>query len=206
MFHVKHSAFFIQPWQQEKLLAYAELLKTYNHLLNLVSRRTREDEFIGHIQECLALAAYPFDTKSSLADWGSGAGLPAIPLAIVRPDVNVYAVDSVQKKILSINAFRRKLDLSNLFTWHGRAENFPSKIKYSVSRGVAPLHTLWNWHLRSATPGGALYCLKGGDLNAERAALEKMDPNAHVKLMPVPGTSRIVVQVKADLNSTEQES
>ena len=206
MFHVKHFTFQIQPPQYEKLLSYAKLLETYNKQLNLLSRRTTESGFIGHIQECLVLAQCPFDAGSILVDWGSGAGLPAIPLAIMLPDVKVFAVDSVQKKILAINTFQRKLNLTNLSTWHGRAEDFSLEIQYSVSRGVAPLSTLWSWHLRNATSGGALYCLKGGDLTVELDALEKMDPNACVRLTPLPETSRVVVQVNSALDSVDKES
>jgi len=202
MFHVKH--FQVQPWQQEKLQTYAELLQKYNQRVNLLSRRTTIKGFSAHIQECLIFATYQFPAGSSLADWGTGGGLPAIPLAIMFPNVSVHAIDSIQKKILAVKAFKRELDLPNLHPWHGRAENFSRIINYSVSRGSSSLRTLWEWHTRAATLNGALYCLKGGDLSAEKKALQTADPMARITLTPLSRTSRFVVQVKSDSPLTDK--
>ena len=200
MFHVKQLHFGLQTQQREKLFAFAQLLLQYNRRLNLVSRRTTDRGFLRHIQECLALAACRFEKGSSLVDWGTGGGLPAIPLAIVFPEVTVYAVDAVQKKIFAINTFKRQLDLPNLQPWHGRAESFVHRINNSVSRATASLCTLWGWHKRAAiqdrTELGALYCLKGGDLSAELEALRKANSSVQVKIKPVPETTRVVVQVR----------
>ena len=200
MFHVKQLHLRLQTQQREKLLAFAHLLQEYNRRLNLVSRRTTDRGFLRHIQECLALAACRFEKGSSLVDWGTGGGLPAIPLAIVFPEVTVYAVDAVQKKIFAINSFKRQLDLPNLQPWHGRAESFVHRINNSVSRATASLSTLWGWHERAAIQDrnelGALYCLKGGDLGAELEALRKANSSVQVKIKPVPETIRVVVQVR----------
>ena len=200
MFHVKQLHLELQTQQHEKLFAFAQLLQQYNRRLNLVSRRTTDRGFLRHIQECLALAAYRFENGSSLVDWGTGGGLPAIPLAIVFPEVTVHAVDAVQKKIFAINTFKRQLDLPNLQPWHGRSERFVHRINHSVSRATAPLCTLWSWHKRAAIQDrnglGALYCLKGGDLSAELAVLRKADSSVQVKIKPVPETTRVVVQVR----------
>ncbi len=200
MFHVKHLHLTLQTQQREKLLAFSELLQRYNRRLNLLSRRTAGKGFMQHIQECLVLAAYRFENGSSLVDWGTGGGLPAIPLAIMFPEVTVHAVDAVQKKIFAINTFKRQLDLPNLQPWHGRAEGFVHRINNSVSRATAPLCTLWSWHERVAIQDrsgvGELYCLKGGDLNAELEALRKAYSGVQIKIKPVPETTRVVVQVR----------
>ena len=200
MFHVKQLHLGLQTQQREKLFAYARLLQQYNKRLNLVSRRTTDRDFVRHIQECLAFATYRFENGSSLVDWGTGGGLPAIPLAIVFPEVTVYAVDAVQKKIYAINSFKRQLDLPNLQPWHGRAESFVHRINNSVSRATASLYTLWSWHERAAIQDrnelGALYCLKGGDLSAELEALKKANSSVQVKINPVPESTRVVVQVR----------
>lgn len=200
MFHVKQLHLELQIQQREKLSAFAQLLQQYNRRLNLVSRRTTNRGFLQHIQECLALAAFRFEKGSSLVDWGTGGGLPAIPLAIVFPEVTVYAVDAVQKKIFAVNSFKRQLDLPNLQPWHGRAERFVHRINHSVSRATAPLCTLWGWHERAAIQDrngpGALYCLKGGDLSAELEALRKANSSVHVKIKPISETTRVVVHVR----------
>ena len=197
MFHVKHFPLPIRPWQREKLRAYANLLQSYNKRLNLLSRRTTAEGFIEHIQECLAFVEQPFTAGSSLADWGTGAGLPAIPMAVMLPDVKVYAVDAAQKKIHAVKAFKRELDLLNLYPWHGRAEEFPFEIQCSVSRATAPLRTLWQWHTCVATSEGVLYCLKGGDLRAEQRELATGFPAIRIKQIPVSGSSRFLVQVRS---------
>ena len=200
MFHVKQLHLELQIQQREKLSAFVRLLQQYNRRLNLVSRRTTDRGFFQHIQECLALAAYGFEKGSSIVDWGTGGGLPAIPLAIVFPEVTVYAVDAVQKKIYAINSFKRQLDLPNLQPWHGRAERFVHRINHSVSRATAPLCTLWGWHeravIRDKNVRGALYCVKGGDLSGELEALRKANSSIQVEIKPVPETTRVVVQVR----------
>ncbi|MCY3594971.1 MAG: 16S rRNA (guanine(527)-N(7))-methyltransferase RsmG [Bacteroidetes bacterium] len=206
MFHVKHFPLPIQPWQQEKLRSFANLLQNYNKRLNLLSRRTTTGGFIEHIQECLAFIEQPFTAGSSLADWGTGGGLPAIPMAVMLPDVKVYAIDAAQKKIHAVKAFQRELDLPNLYPWHGRAEEFPFEIQCSVSRATASLRTLWKWHTRVATSEGVLYCLKGGDLGAEQRDLETAFPAVEIKQMPVPGSSRFVVRVRSVSPPADKES
>ncbi len=197
MFHVKHLPLSMRPWQREKLQTYAKLLQNYNKRLNLLSRRTTTEGFIEHIQECLAFVEQPFTAGSSLADWGTGGGLPAVPMAVMLPEVKVYAVDSAQKKNHAVKAFKRELDLPNLYPWHGQAEEFPFEIQCSVSRATASLRTLWRWHVRVATPGGILYCLKGGDLRDEQKDLAAAFPTVQIKQVPVPESSRFVVQVSS---------
>lgn len=197
----------MQVLQQEKLQLYAELLQRYNQRLNLLSRRTTEQGFRAHIQECLVFARVPFPEGSTLADWGTGGGLPAIPLAIMRPEVKVYAVDAVHKKILAVNAFKRELDLPNLYPWHGRAEEVSFQIQNSVSRWATSLRTLWSWHMRAAAPGGTLYCLKGAaDLEAEQKQLAFTDPDAQVHVTPVSEGMRVLVQVTSRTLPTDRES
>ncbi len=203
MFHVKHFALRMHPSQHAKLLAYAGLLKAYNQKLNLLSRQTTEEGFIGHIRESLILASFSFSKESIVADWGTGGGLPAIPFAIMHPRVQIYAIDSVHKKVLAVKAFKRELELPNLTPWHGRAEEFSVRIHHSLSRGVASLSTLWSWHSQVACSGGTLYCLKGGVLKAEQATLFREFPSAKTTLIPVPDTPRVVVQVCADVSEVE---
>ncbi len=206
MFHVKHFPPSMGEWQRRKLQSYAELLQSYNTRLNLLSRRTTEEGFVEHIVECLTFVEQPYIAESSLVDWGTGAGLPAIPIAIMHPEVKVYAVDAAQKKIHAVKAFKRELDLPNLFPWHGRAEEFPFEIQYSVSRATAPLRTLWQWHTRVARPTGILYCLKGGHLGAEQRDLVTAFPKIQIKQISVLDSSRLLIQVRSASRPTGKES
>jgi len=166
---------------RDKLAAFASLLLSFNKRHNLISRRSEENVFLNHIVHSLAIASKRFHTSATIVDWGSGGGLPAIPLAIAEPSTNVVAVDAIDKKTRAVRSISTRLGIENIIAWNGRAEEWPDSCDYSVSRATAPLSTLWSWHLRVASrnerpevcdiwrPG--LLCLKGGDLKQEIAAL-----------------------------------
>lgn len=176
--------------QIERLRVYEALLREINQHINLVSREDESHLFERHILHSLALTARPFVDDSTLIDWGTGGGLPAIPLAIACPDVRIVAVDAVTKKVHAVRTMARRLGIENLDTWNGPADEFPGRTDYSVSRATAPLSRLWTWHARAArspTSGGlqdtwkpGLLCLKGGDLSDEVAALKKVAPRIAV--------------------------
>jgi len=128
----------------------------------------------------------------SLVDLGTGGGLPGVPLAILRPDIRVTHVDSVQKKTKALADIVRRLGLENSIVLTGRAEELSRNPKYSgqydgvVARAVAPLVDLVKWSKpflkKGVAPGGGsagcgsalracnipfLLALKGGDLETE---------------------------------------
>lgn len=211
MFHVKHPArgsmrvsretpsVSWDPWaqldpvQREQLEHYARLLQELGRRHNLVSRETLPELHRRHLLHCLALTWQPFPPESVVVDWGTGGGLPAVPLAIAFPEVTVHAVDAAQKKVLAVRTMARRLGLTNLHVHRARAESWEGAAHYSVSRATAPLATLWQWHHRVARPLAAspdawppgLLALKGGDLTDELAALERLDPHLHVRLWPL---------------------
>jgi 16S rRNA (guanine527-N7)-methyltransferase len=176
--------------QQDQLRTYAGLLRTFNQKINLISRENEAYIWERHVLHCLNLAAKPFPDGADVADWGTGGGLPAIPLAICFPGVTFHAVDSVGKKIQAVQAMARRLGLTNLHAWNTRAEQWTGQAHYSVSRATAPLLDLWSWHVRVRQPlpfdppAGAwqpgLICLKGGDLTEEIASLRSAHPDAEV--------------------------
>ncbi|HET6567189.1 MAG TPA: 16S rRNA (guanine(527)-N(7))-methyltransferase RsmG [Rhodothermales bacterium] len=194
--------------QHEQLAAYARLLKEFNRKINLISRESEAEIDIRHIRHVLALASKPFPSGSIVVDWGTGGGLPAIPLAICFPDVTVHAVDSVGKKVHAVQAMARRLGLTNLKAWHGRAEQWPGRTHYSVSRATAPLVDLWTWHTRVAEPffpppdvemwQPGLICLKGGDLRAEIDELHLRHPDVGVTVTNLDSDSfeeKVIVEV-----------
>ena len=180
--------------QRDQLASYLDQLLAFNRRLNLISRETEQaDAFERHILHSLALTQRRFPAGSAVVDWGTGGGLPAIPLAIAFPDVTFHAVDAVGKKIQAVRAMARRLGLANLHPWHGRAEAWPGATHFSVSRATAPLCDLWRWHTRAATPldvdvqswSPGLICLKGGDLSEEIAALRAEFPAVRVEKTPL---------------------
>lgn len=166
------------------LKSYADLLLEYNTRVNLISRKSKRDDVEAHIAHCLSILSKPFADGTHVIDWGSGGGLPAIPIAIACPNVNLTAVETTGKKAVAIQHFAEELALDNLTVWRGRAEQFPGKFNYSVSRATAPLLRLWSWHIRGDLPASVseserkpgLLALKGGDLDTEIRNLKSKYP------------------------------
>ena len=177
--------------QQELLSRYEEQLLRFNQRVNLISPETEGAFRTRHLLHCLTLTVRGFPDSSTIVDWGTGGGLPAIPLAICEPEVTVVGVDSVGKKSRAVRTIARRLGLENCFTWNGRAEEWTGDAHYSVSRATAPLAALWQWHRRVAVsleePTGddewptGLLALKGGDLSNEIAALCDADSGAELE-------------------------
>ncbi|PAP76061.1 16S rRNA (guanine(527)-N(7))-methyltransferase RsmG [Rubrivirga marina] len=180
----------LSPAQRDTLDAYVGQLERVNARVNLVARPAGRADLERHVRHCLALAVRPFPDGAVVVDWGTGGGLPAVPLAVAFPDVQVVAVDAVGKKTEAVKLFARRLGLENLDVWNGRAEAYDGPAPHlSVSRATAPLATLWGWHVRARQPMGGqtdgawapgLVCLKGGDLTAETADLGDAAPEAEV--------------------------
>jgi 16S rRNA (guanine527-N7)-methyltransferase len=176
---------------------FAELERialSFNARHNLYSQASTREFRERHLVHSLALAERPFPPGSVIVDWGTGGGMPGLVLAIAFPDLTFHLVDSVDKKVRAVRSMARRLGLENVATHHTRAEEWEGRASHSVSRATAPLHTLWSWHQRvsdyraSRKPEWAagLICLKGGDLSAEVALLQKSDSAARVTVRPLP--------------------
>lgn len=185
----------LTPVQRQQLNAYSEMLRRFNDRVNLISPDTEAEFETRHLLHCLTLSRRDFPVGATVVDWGTGGGLPAIPLAIRYPDVTVVGIDSVGKKVRAVRTMARRLDLGNCFAWKGRAEDWEGEAHYSVSRATAPLATLWQWHRRVAVPletsrdddewAPGLLALKGGDLRSEIEALRADDPSANLERHPL---------------------
>ena len=177
--------------QRATLDAYVAELERVNRRVNLVARPASPDDLRRHVRHSLALAARPFPDGATVVDWGTGGGLPALPLAVAFPAVRVVAVDAVGKKTEAVRLFARRLEVENLEVWNGRAEAYAGPAPhYAVSRATAPLADLWRWYDAVRAQGAeapaacwapGLVCLKGGSLDAEAADLRRQSPGAHVE-------------------------
>jgi len=173
----------VQRKQYEDL---ADLYTYWNSRINVISRKDIESLYRKHVLHSMALAAiFDFKPGMQVMDIGAGGGFPSIPLAIMFPDTEFLAVDSIRKKLSVIEAVANGVRIDNIQVLHSRAEDIRNrKFDCVVSRAVAPLKELWQWTHRIIrnnsevkkqymTPGSdetipcGLICLKGGDLANE---------------------------------------
>ena len=165
--------------QINQFTALKDLYAEWNKKINVISRKDVDNFYLHHVLHSLSIATqFDFPLGYDIMDLGTGGGFPAIPLAILFPDVNFYLADSINKKLKVANAVAKAIDLTNITISHTRAEDIHhKKFDIVVSRAVAPLKDLWYWSrpLLKKKPVNepnkltGLICLKGGDLKNEIA-------------------------------------
>ncbi len=179
--------------QQLLLEGYVRLLLAWNSRINLISRADIADVWRNHILHSASLLARrPLPDGLRCFDLGTGGGLPGIPLAILRPEVEFVLCDSIEKKIDAVERMREELGLRNVRTLRARAEElrdaqYRRRFDVVLARAVADLATL----VRIA-PGflaspaeGLLLCWKGGDLSAEIGRARRMKRVAEIAVEPL---------------------
>lgn len=120
-----------------------------------------------HIFNC-AVIGEAFKEGQRIADIGSGAGLPGIPLAIARPDLDITLIEPLLKRSSYLSEVVAELDLTNVTVIRGRAEEQKKMLFDAVtSRAVAPLGKLASWSLPLVRPGGAMVAMKGASVSEE---------------------------------------
>jgi len=125
--------------QQQALLAYLDLLNTWNQRYNLTAIRDPLAMVSRHLLD--ALVALPWVRRGPVLDVGSGAGLPGLPLAIARPELEFTLLDSNGKKVRFIKQVVISLQLTNVDVVQSRVESFRPMRPYAliVSRAFASL-------------------------------------------------------------------
>jgi len=156
-----------------QLLRYIDLLAKWNKTYNLSAIRTREDMVSHHLLDSLAVVPHlPMQgERPALADAGSGAGLPGIPIALARPDWRVTLVESNQKKAAFLRQAVIELKLGQVAIHEGRVEQWHPAETFAVvvSRAFAELATFIAACRHLLAPGGVLAAMKGRDPAAEVA-------------------------------------
>ena len=124
---------------------YITVFLEQNSKLNLISKNDEKFLWEKHIFDSLSIdkffEKYGRNYKTML-DIGTGGGFPAVPAAIAYPEIDVYALDSIRKKINAIENIKSELKLKNLYTICNRAENLKEKFDIITSRAVAPLKVI----------------------------------------------------------------
>lgn len=158
--------------QARQLLDLLEELLRWNAVHNLTAITDRGQMVTHHLLD--SLSVHPFLAGEHVADVGTGAGFPGLPLALANPDRRFTLIDSNQKKLRFVAHAARKLGLHNVGTLHSRVEALKPARAYDtvVARAFAPLPRLLEQVRSLFGPQTRGLAMKSGKLGEELAGLE----------------------------------
>ena len=158
--------------QLEQFYNYMNMLIEWNEKINLTAIIEPKEIILKHFIDSLTILKY-IDKNKKVIDIGTGAGFPGIPLKIMRKDVEVTLLDSLNKRIQFLNEVIIQLKLEKIYTVHSRIEDYGKnkqyREKYDVvtSRAVANLSTLSEYMLPMIKVEGKSICMKGVEIEDE---------------------------------------
>ncbi|MCI5892503.1 MAG: 16S rRNA (guanine(527)-N(7))-methyltransferase RsmG [Clostridiales bacterium] len=160
--------------QTEQFEKYSDLLKEWNEKINLTAITDDDGISIKHFLDCILLLKYiDIPENASVADIGTGAGFPGLPVKIMRSDVSLCLVDSLNKRINFLNEVKTQLGLDDVQCIHSRAEELARKREYRekfdfvLSRAVANMTVLCEYCLPFLRIGGTFVALKSSEIKEE---------------------------------------
>ena len=166
--------------QTEQFERYAELLCEWNQRVNLTAITDPTGIAILHFADSLSVAAnIPPRQGASLIDVGTGAGFPGLALKILRPDLRLLLLDSLNKRVNFLRCVTQELGLQEVFALHARAEDagrqseYRERFDYATARAVASLPALCEYCLPFVKKGGLFIAQKGPNPKEEIAAAQK---------------------------------
>jgi 16S rRNA (guanine527-N7)-methyltransferase len=179
----------LSPALAEPLGAYLVLLLRWNRAYNLTALTDPRQVVTRHLLD--SLAVLPWIHGSRIADIGSGAGLPGIPLAIARPDWQIVLVDAVGKKTRFQRQAVLELGLAGVEAVHARVENYRPAEPFDtvISRAFAATREFVALAGHLVGPGGRLLAMKGRDPADELGDLPAPWRVEAVHALTVPGLS-----------------
>ncbi len=158
----------------QKFLSYHELIKKWNSKINLTSVTDDSEIIVKHFLDSLTVSELITDGPNIL-DIGTGAGFPGVPIAIVRESLDITVLDSRGKRIFFINEVLRELDLSNVKTVPGRAEDSNNGVPrinfdYVLTRAVGDIKEVINLSVPYLNEKGKIILMRGkeGKIEWER--------------------------------------
>ena len=161
--------------QAEQLDKYAQLLVEWNEKINLTAITEPKDIVVKHFVDSLLLTkAIELPQGASLIDVGTGAGFPSVPVTVLRSDINLTLLDSLNKRLVFLTELCKEIGVTSTCV-HARAEDggkdkkYREKYDFACARAVASLRNLSEYCLPFVKVGGAFIALKGPDWKEELA-------------------------------------
>lgn len=189
---------------------YFDMLVEWNEKINLTAITEPQDVAIKHMID--SLSCYDekiFKAGAKMIDVGTGAGFPGLPLKIFRPDLKVTLFDSLNKRILFLQAVAEKLGITDIEFIHSRAEDggknkqLREQYDIAVSRAVARLDVLCEWCLPFVAVGGFFVALKGSryseEINDATGAIQRLGGEiVKIEKIKLPGLDdvRAILYIK----------
>jgi 16S rRNA (guanine527-N7)-methyltransferase len=173
-----------QP-QQQKLIEFLEQLAKWNKTYNLTAINDKNKMLTHHIMDSLAVS--PYIKAQKIADVGTGAGIPGIPLAILHPDKTFYLIDSNGKKVRFIKQTAHQLGLKNVIALHKRVESVEVKVDVVISRAFASLQDMIEGTSQLLEDNGMFFAMKGKQPQQQLEQISKTIKTVENHNIQVPG-------------------
>ena len=157
---------------------YYELLTEWNKVMNLTAISGEEDTARLHFLDCAALTGLADLSGKRVIDVGTGAGFPGLVLKILRPELDLVLLDSLDKRVKFLSAVCAELGFGDVRCLHARAEEAAAgelrqSFDLACSRAVARLNLLSELCLPFVKPGGLFIAMKGPELSEELREAER---------------------------------
>lgn len=172
----------LSPVAQEKTIKYIMLLHKWNQTYNLTAIRDPKLILIRHVFD--SLAATPFIVGPNILDFGTGAGLPGIPLALALPKCNFFLLDSSNKKTIFLNHVKFSLNIENINIIAKRIEDFRfvSGFATIITRATTTLDVIINETKHLCTEKSQILVMKGKLPKKELAVINQPTEIYNIKI------------------------
>ncbi len=183
--------------QIEAFSLYLTELRKWNRAYSLTALKTDSDIVIKHFLDSLLFLKVLSPHVRSIADVGSGAGFPGLPLKIMRPDITVVLIEPVQKKALFLEHMQRQLRVSGLSVRNSRIEDIHDlRVDAAVTRALFSVGEFINRADRILEARGVLILSKGPKLEEELRGLESLPITREEIVLPFEKSIRNLVVVQ----------